>query len=136
MASEWQEKHKALQRDISNLNEQLAEEVEENQRLRDEKKRILGVNTILEQKIQCERSEKMTLMSEVDNMDRRMGGLNDTFQSGNQSVLSMRKRSKFSTYITRQQDISSHRRFNHSRLNSTINDQASMVSQQALWMKN
>ena len=136
MADEWQEKHKALQREIGNLNEQLAEEMEENQRLRDEKKRILGVNTILEQKIQCERSEKMTLMSEVDHMDRRMGGLNDTFQSGNQSVLSMRKRSKFSTYITRQQDISSHRRFNHSRLNSTINDQASMVSQQALWMKN
>ena len=62
MADEWQEKHKALQREIGNLNEQLAEEMEENQRLRDEKKRILGVNTILEQKIQCERSEKMTLI--------------------------------------------------------------------------
>lgn len=40
--------------------------VAENNELKEDKTRIIGVNKILEQKIQVERSEVMTLQSDVD----------------------------------------------------------------------
>ena len=55
------------------MNEQFICAMEENKRLEAEKKRFLGVNEMLEQKIQVEKSEKMVLMSEVDHIDRHIG---------------------------------------------------------------
>lgn len=47
--------------EISMLKNELKEIIQENQQLKDEKVRIMGVNSILEQKIQVERSEMMSL---------------------------------------------------------------------------
>jgi hypothetical protein len=42
--------------------------IKENSELKDEKMRIIGVNQILEQKIQVERSEMMSMQNDVDHL--------------------------------------------------------------------
>ena len=75
ISKEWEQQNKASHAEIDHVNDQLIEAIEDNKRLEAEKKRFVGVNEMLEQKIQVEKSEKMVLMSEVDHIDRHIGKL-------------------------------------------------------------
>jgi ssRNA-specific RNase YbeY (16S rRNA maturation enzyme) len=44
---------------------------EETMRLHDEKNRLMVINNILEQRIQIEKSEKLTVLSEAENINRQ-----------------------------------------------------------------
>ena len=60
------------------LKNELKEIIQENQQLKDEKVRIMGVNSLLEQKIQVERSETTSLQNEKDHYVR-FGGPTSTY---------------------------------------------------------
>ena len=60
--------------------------VNNNQKLVTEKQRFVGANKMLEQKIKVERSEKMSIMNDIEQMeleDEPMGGMDP-----NQSIMS------------------------------------------------
>ena len=86
--------------EIDMLKDELKEILEENQQLKDEKVRIMGVNSLLEQKIQVERSEMMSLQNEVERFVR-VGGP----ESMDGGSLANRKMGKMSQYIRKQQNI-------------------------------
>ena len=60
--------------------------------------RIMGVNSLLEQKIQVERSEMMSLQNEVDHFVR-VGGPESMHSGANRKV------GKMSQYLRKQQSI-------------------------------
>ena len=72
----------------------------ENQQLKDEKIRIMGVNTMLEQKIQIERSEMMSMQSDMDVVMRHGGA--ESVYSGYPGA--NRKMGQMSSYIRKQQN--------------------------------
>ena len=70
------------QSEIDILKNEMQEILNENQQLKDEKIRIMGVNTMLEQKIHVERSEMMSMQNDMDVM---MHGGAESLYSGRMS---------------------------------------------------
>lgn len=85
---------------MESLQSQLQSIIQENQQLRDEKVRIVSVNTILEQKIQVERSELMSLRNDMETVVRH-GGVESMHSGHNAKV--MRKMGQMSSYVRKQQ---------------------------------
>ena len=88
ICEEWEVKYNGLFDELENVRAQLLEAIEENQRITDEKNQILAVNAILEKKVSIERSEKMTLLSEVESQSNG-GQRKSIFQSRKNSLASM-----------------------------------------------
>jgi hypothetical protein len=70
--------------------------VQENNQLKEDKIRIMGVNQILEQKIQVDRSERMTLQNDVNNLLIKGSGSFGKLSSN-------RKLGAMSSYLRKQQ---------------------------------
>ena len=70
----------------------------QNKELRDEKQRLVGVNKILEKKVQIEKSEKMTLASEVGNFGRLLGDTSKISEKASFRLAGLAS-GKMSTYI-------------------------------------
>ena len=98
----------------------------------------MGVNKLLEKKVQIEKSEKMTLASEVGNFGRILGESSRISEKASIRLAGLAT-GKMSTYIRQQQDTVNFRQSlkgntNHFKSRNDLDQ--SVGSIQALWMKN
>lgn len=73
------------------MKQQLLDLANQHQKITQEKSRLIGVNQILEQKIKIERSEKMSMINDIEQMEMQeeLAGAVDANQSVISGVSSM-----------------------------------------------
>lgn len=160
LCQEQEDRYKEQAASFDAMKQQLLDLTNQHQKITQEKSRLIGVNQILEQKIKVERSEKMSMINDLEHLelqDELAAGAADANQSvisgiSGMSRLSMkyggqRGAGRMTSFIKQSKQNLSMRRTPYKKGRPGLvakppgsghpeADMQSINSQQALWMKN